>query len=78
MKNITLSADEELIERARAIAAARGTTLNQEFRDWLAEYANGTDRAERAERAMTLIKDLQATYSTGGRKFTREEMNERR
>lgn len=38
MKNITLSADEGLIEEARRIAAKRRTTLNAEFRDWLADY----------------------------------------
>jgi hypothetical protein len=39
MKNITLSANEELIASARQRAAAKGTTLNQEFRDWLAQMA---------------------------------------
>ena len=37
MKNITLSADEGLIEEARRIAAAKNTTLNAEFRLWLAD-----------------------------------------
>lgn len=35
MKNVTLSAEEELIEQARQIARAKHTTLNQAFRDWL-------------------------------------------
>ena len=39
VKNITLSADEGLIEAARRRAAAERTTLNAEFRMWLAEYA---------------------------------------
>ena len=34
MKNITLSADEGLIEAARRRAAAERTTLNAEFRLW--------------------------------------------
>lgn len=83
MKNITLSADEGLIEEARRIAAARSTTLNAEFRLWLADYASrGTssdpDAAkQQAEKAMATLRELQAIYRTGGRKFTREEMNER-
>ena len=35
MKNIILSADENLIEAARQRAAAEHTTLNQQFRIWL-------------------------------------------
>ena len=74
MKNITLSADEGLIEEARSIAVARSTTLNAEFRQWLADYVG---RKRQAEKAMATIRELQAIYGTGGRKFTREEMNER-
>ncbi len=33
MKNITLSAPEALINQARERVVAKGTTLNQEFRD---------------------------------------------
>ena len=36
MKNITLSADETLIERARQRAVVEHTTLNELFRAWLA------------------------------------------
>ena len=40
MKNVTLSADNTLIEQARALARLRGTTLNEEFRKWLASYSS--------------------------------------
>ena len=74
MKNITLSADERLIEEARERARAEHTTLNEQFRLWLADYV----RSERqAERAMAVVRELQGRVRTGGRKFTREEMNER-
>jgi hypothetical protein len=75
VKNITLSADERLIEAARARAREQHTTLNEEFRKWLAEYAG---QRERAERAIATLRELQGRYSTGGRRFTRDEMNERR
>ena len=74
MKNITLSADGGLIEEARRIAASKNTTLNAEFRQWLADYVG---RKRQAEKAMAAIRDMQVIYGTGGRKFTREEMNER-
>ncbi len=35
LKNITLSAEKELIENARDRAEAKNTTLNAEFRRWL-------------------------------------------
>ena len=74
LKNITLSADERLIEAAREKARQQRTTLNEQFRRWLEDYAG---RKEQAERAMKLIEELQGRIKTGGRKFTREEMNER-
>ena len=72
MKKITLSADEGLIEAARRRAAAERTTLNAAFRQWLAEYAG---REGRAARAMEAVRELRSVISTGGRRFTREEMN---
>ena len=75
MKNITLSADEHLIEAARARAREEQTTLNEQFRVWLNDYAG---RTQKADAALATIKVLQSKYSTGGRTFSRDEMNERR
>ena len=55
MKNVTFSADERLIDLARQRARRERSTLNEEFRRWLAAYA-GAD--ERADRAMETIADL--------------------
>ena len=74
MKNITLSADEKLIEAARDRARAEHTTLNEQFRRWLAGYAR---RSQRADDAMAVIERLRGYVRTGGRRFTRDEMNER-
>jgi hypothetical protein len=72
VKNITLSAEEELIERARLRAAREKRTLNAAFRDWLARYAGSeTGRHEYAE----LMKRLGHVRNT--RRFSRDEMNER-
>ena len=38
MKNVTLSAENTLIDQARALARLRGTTLNEAFRGWLVGY----------------------------------------
>ncbi|HET7313230.1 hypothetical protein [Salinisphaera sp.] len=74
MKNITLSADEALINAARARARAEHTTLNEQFRRWLNDYAR---REQQLAEARAVIDSLQGYVRTGGRKFTRDEMNER-
>jgi ferric-dicitrate binding protein FerR (iron transport regulator) len=71
MKNITLSADEQVIEHARQVARSQRKTLNQAFREWLESYARPNNALEQYE---ALKKDLK--YVRAGRKFTREEMNE--
>jgi hypothetical protein len=74
MKNITLSADGGLIEAARERARAEHTTLNEQFRRWLKDY---TRREQQADDAMAVVRELRGKVRTGGRKFTRDEMNER-
>jgi FMN phosphatase YigB (HAD superfamily) len=73
-KNITFSADETLIEAAREAARAQGSTLNEQFRLWLEQYA----RQRQAQKFEELMAQVKGKYSSGGRKFTRDEMNERR
>ncbi len=72
MRNITLSADEELIEAARERARAENTTLNEQFRRWLADYAQ-QQRMRRYEEVMASLRGKVVV----GRKLSRDEMNER-
>ena len=72
MKNITLSADENLIELARAEARLRKTTLNALFRQWLTEIARRDEARKKADEVMRRMSEFNA-----GGPFTREEMNER-
>jgi hypothetical protein len=72
MKNITLSADEDLIEQARIVARAQKKTLNSAFRDWLLEF---TQRSGNVQEYDSLMKRLR--HVRFGRRFTRDEMNER-
>ena len=74
MKKLTLSAYEELIEAVRRRAAAEGTTLEALSRQWLGNYVG---RGRQADKAMAAIRELRETIDTGGRTFTRDEMNER-
>jgi len=72
MKNITLSADEDLIERARLIAREQRRTLNEAFREWLAQFTQSAGDAQGFDALMTRLRDVDA-----GRHFSREELNER-
>ena len=72
LKNITLSAEEALIQKARKQAAANRTTLNALFRKWLDLYANHFTSTDEFEQ---LMKNL--SYAKPGKTFSREEMNER-
>lgn len=72
MKNITLSAEEDLIERARLIARGQRTTLNAAFREWLAQYTASAGDAKGFDALMNRLSHVKA-----GRRFSRDEMNER-
>ncbi len=72
MKNVTFSADEELIEKARLLARQRRSTLNALFREWL---ENLVEQKEAEERLAELEKRI--GYARAGRSFSREEMNAR-
>jgi hypothetical protein len=72
MKNITLSAEEDLIENAREVARKQKSTVNALFREWLKELVKQQDREEKLRNL-----DLRLEYADAGGKFTRDEMNER-
>lgn len=74
--NITLSIDESLAERARAVAAGRGKSLNQLVRDLLEAETGTHDGAARAR----VLDELWATSTghSGGARFGREDVYEDR
>jgi len=72
MKNVTLSADADLIEQARAVARARHKTLNAAFREWLQQYVADSGSAQEVDSLMKRLRHVRP-----GRHFTRAEMNER-
>jgi len=72
MKNITLSADEQLIEQARLLAKSQHKTLNAMFREWLQQFTARSGDTQEFDALMKRLKHVQA-----GRRFSRDEMNER-
>ena len=73
MKNITLRADESLIEAARLRAKAEHTTPNEAFRRWLTDYAQARQHMQGSDEVLDQLRgQLQV-----GRKLSRDEMNAR-
>jgi len=72
LKNITLSAEDDLIQKARQKAVKERRTLNALFRNWLNQYVGKERHKLDFDVLMDRLKHVRA-----GRKFTREEMNER-
>lgn len=70
MKNITLSADDDLIEAARARARAEHTTLNDQFRRWLSDYVQQAQRRQSYEETVAALRGKVRV----GRKLSRDEM----
>lgn len=72
VRNITLSAEEDLIERARLRAASERKTLNAVFREWLDRYAG---RETGGQEYAQLMKQL--SHVQNSRRFSRDELNKR-
>ena len=75
MRNVTLSAADQLIDQARDKARAKGVTLNDEFRSWLATYVEANDGQSAVNRFRSVMQAL--PNLDAGRSFSRDEMNER-
>jgi cbb3-type cytochrome oxidase cytochrome c subunit len=72
MRKVTLRADESLIEQARLVARAQHKTLNAAFREWLERYAAKSGSVQEVD---ALLEGL--SHVRPGRRFTRDEMNDR-
>ena len=73
VRNVTLTVEENLLEKARSKALAQHKTLNALFREWVQQYVGV--RHGRLGAYQAFMKKL--NHVRAGRAFTREEMNER-
>jgi hypothetical protein len=71
--NITLSLDEQLVERARKKADALGKSLNQLVREYLQRLAGGEDPG----RSVAEFNRLSGQGHSRGWRFDRGEIHER-
>ena len=73
MKNITLSADEQLIEQARLLAKSQHKTLNAMFREWLEQFTARSGGTQEFDALMKRLQHVQA-----GRRFSRDARGQAR
>jgi hypothetical protein len=74
--NITLSIDEQIVERAREKLRATGKTINQEIREHLQSVAGDDDRG--LERELEEFVRRAGQGDSQGQKWSREEIYEER
>lgn len=73
--NLTLSVDEQLVERARAVAREQGTSLNALIREYIELLAGQVE-------GDTVLEQFQAFWrdpgDSGGKRFDRDAIYEER
>ncbi len=75
MANLTISVEDEVLQRARQRALAQGTSVNALLRDYLEGFAGV--RAAQAEAIRSLLERSARAQSGGGPRVTRDELHER-
>ncbi len=79
MANLTITVDEQTLKRARMRALQEDTSVNAVLREYLEEYAGGTqEQIEAARRILASSRDSASRSGPGGRRWTREELYEER
>ncbi|MFP4153233.1 MAG: DUF6364 family protein [Alkalispirochaeta sp.] len=73
--NITLSAQDELVEKARRYAGEHGTSLNQLIRDYLERLVGSVSAEDAAAEFVAVARELGGDSSgTGGVWTGREDL----
>ena len=75
MANLTLSIDEELLQKAREAAIRDNTSVNALVREYLAQYVNVRQRRLQALDALDAVADR--TSSSSSEPWSRESLHER-
>jgi hypothetical protein len=73
--NLTVQLEEEVVRRARIVAARRGTSVSQLVARELTDLVEEDARYEDARRRAAQL--LETAAPRGGRSWTRDELHER-
>jgi predicted transcriptional regulator len=75
MANLTLSLDDELLQKAREAALREHTSVNALVREYLKQYVNARERRLRALDALDEVAER--THSASNERWSRESLHER-
>ena len=78
MTNITMAIDDELLERARALFAKKGSTLNAFVREQITAAVEQEDKRAKARLELIRLSETSTAELGPGYKFNREELYEER
>lgn len=77
MKNITLAIDEDILDKARVVAAQKRTTVNAMVREFLTEIAGSDEKRARARRDLLRLMQTSEGRMAPNARFDREDSHER-
>ena len=77
MKNITFAVDDEVLDKARVVAAQRKTTVNALVREFLVDIATRDERRELARRELLELMRTSKGRLAPDYTFDRDEAHER-
>jgi hypothetical protein len=77
MRNITLSVDDEILDKARVVAAEKRTTVNAMVRKFLSEVAGRDEKQAEARKELLRLMERSKGRMRADFKFDREETHER-
>lgn len=75
-RNLTIQLDDDLIRRAKVIAAERGTSVSSLVTQQITELIHARDRYIRARESA--LEMMSVATDRGGRRWTRDELYEPR
>ncbi len=76
MANLTISLDESIVRKARIRAIHEGTSVSAKVREFLADYAQSTDRQQAAGLAF-LAAARRSTANSEGAAWSRDDAHDR-
>jgi len=76
MANLTITVDDETLRRARARALEEDSSVNAVLREYLEAYSRRAGDQRQAIADLLKLADA-AGASSGGRRWTRDELHER-
>lgn len=72
--NLTISVDDDLLQRARVRAAEQGTSVNAVLREELSRYVDSSAGDRAAEALLEASRTLSGSSAPEGRTWTRDEL----